>query len=226
VGKSFRGDMKEIGLLTTLKLWCIRCWPGACCCCAVNDAWRARCWLLAALPTGSLVFVLSSRYGVYTQRSTGVILASTLVSVATLSLIFKSARPALSPCAKAGDDLSGGTWLRSASGSISAEDKRFGPGKARLLELIRDTGSISAAARALGMSYRRAVAAGGRGSTAVRPAPGRGRSNGGVKGGGARSPKKVPRCWKAYRRIRAAAEKALEREMKNCSAAPAKAKGR
>ena len=36
------------------------------------------------------------------------------------------------------------------------EDKRFGPGKARLLELIRDTGSISAAARALGMSYRRA----------------------------------------------------------------------
>jgi len=34
------------------------------------------------------------------------------------------------------------------------EDKRFGPGKARLLELIRDTGSISAAARALGLSYR------------------------------------------------------------------------
>jgi len=40
------------------------------------------------LPTGSLVFVLSSRYGVYTQRSTGVILASTLASMATLSLLF------------------------------------------------------------------------------------------------------------------------------------------
>jgi len=32
----------------------------------------------------------------------------------------------------------------------------IGPGKADLLEAIRDTGSISAAARQLGMSYRRA----------------------------------------------------------------------
>lgn len=32
----------------------------------------------------------------------------------------------------------------------------FGPGKARLLELVDETGSISAAARAMGMSYRRA----------------------------------------------------------------------
>ena len=33
---------------------------------------------------------------------------------------------------------------------------RIGPGKIALLEAIRTTGSISAAARALGMSYRRA----------------------------------------------------------------------
>jgi molybdate transport system regulatory protein len=33
---------------------------------------------------------------------------------------------------------------------------RIGPGKARLLESIRDTGSISAAARDMGMSYKRA----------------------------------------------------------------------
>lgn len=32
----------------------------------------------------------------------------------------------------------------------------IGPGKARLLALIDETGSISAAARAMGMSYRRA----------------------------------------------------------------------
>ena len=32
----------------------------------------------------------------------------------------------------------------------------LGPGKARLLEFIGETGSISAAARAMGMSYRRA----------------------------------------------------------------------
>jgi|SRR5215475_784392 len=33
---------------------------------------------------------------------------------------------------------------------------RIGPGKARLLGSIRDTGSISAAAREMGMSYKRA----------------------------------------------------------------------
>lgn len=33
---------------------------------------------------------------------------------------------------------------------------RIGPGKITLLEAIRETGSISAAARSLGMSYRRA----------------------------------------------------------------------
>ena len=36
------------------------------------------------------------------------------------------------------------------------EDSQIGPGKARLLELIAETGSISAAGRALDMSYRRA----------------------------------------------------------------------
>lgn len=34
--------------------------------------------------------------------------------------------------------------------------QRLGRGKAQLLELVRDTGSISAAGRAMGMSYRRA----------------------------------------------------------------------
>jgi molybdate transport system regulatory protein len=33
---------------------------------------------------------------------------------------------------------------------------RIGPGKTKLLECIRDTGSISAAARDMGMSYKRA----------------------------------------------------------------------
>ena len=35
-------------------------------------------------------------------------------------------------------------------------DRAIGPGKILLLEAIRDTGSISQAGRALGMSYRRA----------------------------------------------------------------------
>jgi molybdate transport system regulatory protein len=36
------------------------------------------------------------------------------------------------------------------------EDRAIGPGKIRLLEAIRDTGSITKAGIALGMSYRRA----------------------------------------------------------------------
>jgi len=34
--------------------------------------------------------------------------------------------------------------------------RRLGPGKADLLELVRETGSISAAGRRMGMSYKRA----------------------------------------------------------------------
>jgi molybdate transport system regulatory protein len=36
------------------------------------------------------------------------------------------------------------------------QSRALGPGKVRLLELVGETGSISAAGRAMGMSYRRA----------------------------------------------------------------------
>lgn len=39
---------------------------------------------------------------------------------------------------------------------VFASGARMGPGKAALLESIRDTGSISAAARDMGMDYKRA----------------------------------------------------------------------
>lgn len=39
---------------------------------------------------------------------------------------------------------------------ILGDDIALGPGKVRLLETIRETGSIAAAGRALGMSYKRA----------------------------------------------------------------------
>jgi molybdate transport system regulatory protein len=42
-------------------------------------------------------------------------------------------------------------WLR-----LDFADGRVGPGKIALLEAIAEAGSISAAARSLGMSYRRA----------------------------------------------------------------------
>ena len=39
---------------------------------------------------------------------------------------------------------------------VLASGARIGPGKAALLESVRETGSISAAARAMGMDYKRA----------------------------------------------------------------------
>ena len=49
-----------------------------------------------------------------------------------------------------------GRWRGSASGSILKAPESFGPGKARLLELIDEHGSIRSAAAAMNMSYRHA----------------------------------------------------------------------
>ncbi len=61
---------------------------------------------------------------------------------------------------------------------------RIGPGKVALLEAIRTTGSISAAARALGMSYRRAWLLVEEINNALR-APAVAAETGGRRGGGA-----------------------------------------
>ena len=54
----------------------------------MDPLWSAAAVALAALPTGALVFVLAQQYGVFTDRATAVILASTVLSVATLSALF------------------------------------------------------------------------------------------------------------------------------------------
>lgn len=87
VGKSFKGDLTEVGVLSALKLilhplatfaivlWLVDLAP----------LWRDVLLLMAALPTGSLVFVLAAQQQVYVRRATGIILGSTLASVVTLS---------------------------------------------------------------------------------------------------------------------------------------------
>lgn len=50
--------------------------------------WAASAVILSALPTGTLTFVLSSRYEIHQERTTATILVSTLLSVVTLSLLF------------------------------------------------------------------------------------------------------------------------------------------
>lgn len=68
---------------------------------------------------------------------------------------------------------------------IRIGEGRFGPGKAELLAHIRDTGSISAAARRMGMSYRRAWTL-LEAVNALTGAPAVETERGGARGGGAR----------------------------------------
>lgn len=87
VGKSFKGEIVEVTALSALKLvlhplatfavvlWLI----------PLSPLWRDVLLLMAALPTGSLVFILATQHQTYVRRATGIILASTLASVATLS---------------------------------------------------------------------------------------------------------------------------------------------
>src|SRR5215211_405415 len=64
------------------------------------------------------------------------------------------------------------------------QERRVGPGKIKLLELIRSTGSISAAARQMEMSYRRAWLLVEEVNTALK-APAVETATGGSGGGGA-----------------------------------------
>lgn len=49
--------------------------------------WAASAVLLAALPAGTLVFVIAQRYGVYAERISAAILVSTVLSVITVSVL-------------------------------------------------------------------------------------------------------------------------------------------
>lgn len=91
-------------------------------------------------------------------------------------------------------------------------DVVMGPGKAELLEGIAETGSIAAAGRRMGMSYRRAW-------TLVEEMNGLFRSplvdaaKGGAGGGGAVLTAEGQRIVAAYRRLEAAAATAGAREV-------------
>lgn len=85
---------------------------------------------------------------------------------------------------------------------------RLGPGKARLLELIAETGSISAGARAMGMSYKRAwdlvdETAKLAGEPVVET------RSGGAQGGGAKLTPAGRRMLATYRAVEKAAAEAV-----------------
>ncbi len=95
---------------------------------------------------------------------------------------------------------------------VLAPGVEFGPGKAELLEAIRDTGSIAAAGRRMRMSYQRAwelVAA----LNAGFRAPLVEAAKGGAKGGGAVLTPLGAEVLAAYRQILAVAEGAAAPEV-------------
>lgn len=100
----------------------------------------------------------------------------------------------------------------------------IGPGKIRLLELIGETGSISAAGRAMGMSYRQAwLLIDSLNSLFHEPATET--LSGGIRGGGADLTPFGRTLIRTYRDIEAAAGKSVTEELASLAAflAPGKA---
>ncbi|MGE0256165.1 MAG: AEC family transporter [Alphaproteobacteria bacterium] len=89
VGKPLAAGAGEVGWLVAAKLalqplatWALALWV-----IPLDAEWLRGAVLMAALPTGALAFVVAQRYGVYVQRSSAAILASTVVSVVTVSVL-------------------------------------------------------------------------------------------------------------------------------------------
>jgi molybdate transport system regulatory protein len=93
---------------------------------------------------------------------------------------------------------------------------RIGPGKIALLEAIRSTGSISAAARRLGMSYRRAWLLVEEINGALRK-PAVASSTGGRQGGGAVLTPMGERVIELYRSIEGIARSSAQKEFRAVS---------
>ncbi len=112
-----------------------------------------------------------------------------------------------------------GTRLR----VVLEPDIAIGPGKADILEGIRETGSISAAARRMGMSYKRAwVMVDGLNRDFRDPLVEA--AKGGARGGGARLTALGEDVLARYRRIEAIAEKAAAKEVAALKAALARSR--
>lgn len=89
VGKPIAGDLKEIAWITLLKLLLQ---PAVTYVLAfhflsMDPVWAKSAVILAALPTGTTLFVIGQRYGVYVRRATAVVLVSTVLSVVTVSAL-------------------------------------------------------------------------------------------------------------------------------------------
>jgi malonate transporter and related proteins len=90
VGKSPTAGAMEVSWLVFLKLLVqpLITWTLAFHVFSMEPVWAAGAVIQSALPTGALVFILAQQYGIYVQRSTAAIMASTVISLVTLSALF------------------------------------------------------------------------------------------------------------------------------------------
>lgn len=90
VGRSLTTGLREVAWLVVLKLVVQPAitWWLAFEVFSMPATLAASAVILAALPTGALVFVLAQQYDVYLQRSTAAIMISTVASIVTLSVLF------------------------------------------------------------------------------------------------------------------------------------------
>jgi malonate transporter len=90
VGSSILGDLAEICWQTFLKLVVqpLLVWLCVTQLFTVDPFWAQSAIILAALPTGSSVFVVAEQYGVAVRRTSAIVALTTVVSVMTLSVLF------------------------------------------------------------------------------------------------------------------------------------------
>jgi len=89
VGKPLRHGLGEVLWVSLVKLVVMPAvtWWLAFDVFMLEPFWARSAVLLAALPTGALVFVVAQRYEVYVQRAISAILINTVLSVVTLSVL-------------------------------------------------------------------------------------------------------------------------------------------
>lgn len=90
VGKSLRKDALEVNWMVFLKLIIHPAitWVLAFHVFEMDVMWASICVVMAAVPTGANIFILARRYDMYMERTSAVILISTVASTVTLSLLF------------------------------------------------------------------------------------------------------------------------------------------
>lgn len=88
-GQPLAVDIGEVGRIVLLKLILqpLLAWALATYVFVLDPFWTASAVILAALPTGALTFVVAQRYDIYVERTSTVILISTLLSALTLSVL-------------------------------------------------------------------------------------------------------------------------------------------